>query len=156
MQNRYWISGILVLGIGAGMVGMASANQGKHGPRGFGDVKFETLDLNSDGKISPDELSAQKDARFKLADTNGDGMLSVEEMQAQSRMRSEKRIKRMLEHRDSNADGMLSMQELAKGRDGSKFFKRFDKDGDGSISAEEFAKLKGKWAKRGHGKPASE
>lgn len=169
MKKSYWVAGVLAVVLGAGVVGMANANQngpchkggfGSHGSHsGFGGrggpapVSFETLDADGDGKVTPAEIEAQKTARFKASDTDGDGMLSVEEMIAQGERRESERrvqrVKKMIERLDTDGDGKLSadeVQAMGKGDGGSKgeeMFKRLDTDGDGAISAEEYKARKG-------------
>lgn len=176
MKNSYWIAGVLAVVLGAGVVGVANANQdgpchkgeaGSHGSRGGpAPISFETLDADSDGKVTPAEIEAQKIARFKASDTDGDGMLSAEEMLAQGERaeneRRVQRVKKMIERLDTDGDGKLSaaeVQAMGKGDRGSKgegMFKRLDTDGDGAISAEEYKAHKGprmghKGPRMGHG-----
>jgi len=151
-QKKYWISGLLVLAIGAGAVGVAGAKQRALNTFGFGTPSFEEMDANSDGKLTPDEMKGWKDLRFKKADANNDGMLSADEMSERAKMIADKMVKRIIEHKDSNGDGMLSAQELAAGRKskgamGKRMFSHLDTDGDGAISAKEFAARKGPWGK---------
>merc|ERR1719482_172393 len=81
---------------------------------------FAEADANGDGKATPEEIAAARDAAkdaaadFAAADTDGDGMLSEEEFLAAAR---EKGIP------DDEAMDM---------------FKKLDKDGDGQISGAEF------------------
>ncbi|MCF6317393.1 MAG: calcium-binding protein [Marinosulfonomonas sp.] len=156
---KTWIAGVLVAGLGAGVVGMASAHQG-----GPGQISFETLDTNGDGKLTLAEMAAQKKARFTATDTNGDGMLSADEMLAQGKARMgdrmakrmEPRIGKMIERRDANGDGMLSIGEMEATAKGDLLFERLDANGDGAISAEEYAARKGERGMRRGAKPMSE
>lgn len=159
MKTTYWIAGVLVAGLGAGVVGMASAHQG--GPQR---VSFETLDTDGDGKLTQAEMEVQKKARFTATDTNGDGMLSAEEMLAQGKARAgermakrmEQRIGKMIERRDTNGDGMLSISEMEATAKGDQLFKRLDANGDGAITVEEYAARKGGHGMRRGDKPMSE
>ncbi len=159
MKTTYWIAGVLVVGLGAGVAGMAIAHKG-----GPSQISFETLDTNGDGKLTQAELEAQKTARFTATDTNGDGMLSADEMLAQGKARMgnrmakrmEQRIGKMIERRDTNGDGMLSISEMEAMPKGDQLFKRLDANGDGTITAEEYAARKGGPGMRHNGKPVSE
>ncbi len=138
---------ILVAGVGATQARKAFIEHGMKRP------DFSELDLNKDGKLSKDELASFATARFGEADTNGDGMLSKAEMMAQAQakmtLRAGNRIDRMFSHKDTNNDGLLSPEELRGKFDPAKAFARLDKDGDGVISAQEFAVLQHK--RGGHG-----
>lgn len=114
-------------------------------------ASFEQLDTDSSGSLTQAELAAHGAARFAAADTDGDGFLTAEEMTAAAEGRKakriEKRIERMMEHRDANNDGKLSAEEMAPDEDRvAKMFERADKNEDGSISKEEFEQA----SKRGH------
>ena len=52
---------------------------------------------------------------------------------------------------DTNEDGKLSLEEMASRRDPAKMFKRLDTDGNGTLSAAEFDKMKEHGNKRRHG-----
>merc|ERR1719421_1675126 len=84
------------------------------------EASWKEVDANGDGKATPEEIAAARDAAkdaaadFAAADTDGDGMLSEEEFLAAAR---EKGIP------DDEAVEM---------------FKKLDKDGDGQISGAEF------------------
>lgn len=147
MKAVYLIAGVLAVGV----AGMAAANQG-----GAGRISFKALDTNGDGKITQAEMDASKKARFAASDANGDGMLSADEMAAQGKERMAKRIGRMIAKRDADGDGMLSFAEMGAGRDGNRLFMRVDANGDGAVTAQEFAEAKSKWRARRGGKPVSE
>lgn len=108
---------------------------------------FATLDANSDGQLTLEEMQAAGDARFAEADTNGDGALSPEELQAQiaanATDRAERAATRMLDRLDANDDGLIQREEIAaRGGDrAERMFDRADSDDDGAISAEEFASV---------------
>lgn len=150
MKRALIISALVATAIGVTSVA-ALAKDG--GPRGHGPrINFEEADLNSDGMLTTEEMTAFAKARFDLADTNGDGGLSVEEMTARAQVemqeRFAKRSTRILEHKDTNKDGILSFDEMKPDSDRTeKMFSRLDKDADGAISAEEF-----ETARQGHGK----
>ncbi|MCR8725447.1 EF-hand domain-containing protein [Frigidibacter sp. ROC022] len=122
---------------------------------------WEQLDANADGVVTSDELAAAAKARFDAADTDGDGFISQDEMVAAAEAREAERraarraemAQRMFDRQDDNADGKLSADEMRVARAGEGFLKRFDADGDGSVSKAEYddglAKMAGKMGKRG-------
>ena len=155
---------ILMTALAAGLVGIGSAHA--H-PMHDSDKMFDALDADGNGSLSQQELSNMRQAmakrRFDSADTNGDGRIDKDEFMAQS----EKRAERMFEHMDANSDGTLDATEArppqhakpdgahakhgkdeaahasdAKGPgDHGKrgdLFKKMDRDGNGSVSREEF------------------
>lgn len=135
-----------------GLAGAAAAKEHKHGPQRM----FEHMDLNSDGKITKQEMQDAKAARFAQTDTNGDGFLSAQELTAQAEKmgkakQAEKRVARvakMLEKLDINKDGKLSAEEAAKRGPGvdrmARTFDRLDANKDGAITLEEAKAGKGK------------
>ncbi|MBA83963.1 EF-hand domain-containing protein [Thalassobius sp. S69A] len=144
----------LTAGAGAALAFGKDRMGGHHmGPRGQM-FQFEEVDANSDGKITQDEIAAHFKAKFDAADTDKDGTLSAEEMtaqmQAQQAERMGKRAKHMIVDRDANDDGKLSFEEMQPKKQG-KMFDRLDRDGDGAISAEEFAQMQDRMEKRGFG-----
>lgn len=94
-------------------------------PKMTPDQRFDALDTNKDGKLSPEEFKApvvkrseKADKKFKAMDKNGDGVITKDEVKGN--------VPKQLE----NAD---------------KRFKAMDKNGDGTVSKDEFtAKKKAK------------
>ncbi|KAJ6831495.1 polcalcin Jun o 2 isoform X1 [Iris pallida] len=95
---------------------------------------FDKFDSNGDGKISADELAA-------IFATLGDGQPLTDE-----------ELRRMMEEADSDGDGFISLDEFidlntlqvdptAALEDLRHAFSMFDLDRNGSISAEELAKV---------------
>lgn len=153
MKRAVLMSAVAVLTLSlAGGVALAKEHKmghgGNHGPR----ATFEQLDMNSDGKITPEEMEAHAKARFDAADSDKDGMLSTDEMKAQRMAKDDermtKRMGKMMEKRDANGDGMLSFEEMHTGDRKARMMKHLDADSDGAISAEEFAQMQERGDKR--------
>lgn len=102
--------------------------------------EFDTLDADKDGKITPAEIAAQRQARFTAADANADGKLDADELTAFQTARMAERMAarsaRMLKWLDANGDGALSADEMPDGPSVDRLA-RIDTDGDGAISREE-------------------
>jgi Ca2+-binding EF-hand superfamily protein len=135
-------------------------------------VSFAELDTNNDAQLDAAELKARGAVRFAKLDVNSDGFLSVEELTAAGKERASERAERMLKHLDANEDGKLSAEEMNKrgkghGKKGghkkdgdkagehkeghkdrvAKLIERFDTDGNGTLSEEEFAAASEKMSK---------
>lgn len=133
---------LALVGAVAGSAALAQMGPGLGGP-GRGEMlleMFDGLDADQDGKLSPAELAAHREAMFTAADANNDGLLSKDELAAhQTAMMAERmalRTERMLERRDVNGDGNLSLEEMGKGP-AEAAFSRMDTDGDGMLSKDE-------------------
>ncbi|WP_425102452.1 EF-hand domain-containing protein [Tropicibacter sp. S64] len=138
---------VLILGT-AGMAQARGDDMGRGmGPRGaMMEAWFAKVDADGDGKVTPEEIEAFKQARFTEADTDGDGFLSADEMSAygekmraeREAMRKQARAQAMLDRIDTDKDGKVSAEEAAAmmpGRDG--MLERLDADKDGAVSLKE-------------------
>jgi len=147
MKNMVLIAGLATTMALGGLSAVEAANHkgGEHHGGMRMQHSFEDLDADGDGKITPEEMAGHMQARFEGADSDGDGALSRDELIARMTERQAERMAKyadhMIERHDANADGKLSMDEMRADRQG-KMFKRVDTDGDGAISAEEFAKMR--------------
>jgi len=148
-------------GFGGGSEGVISMNINGSD---IGTTILKTCDLNQDGAASLAELKKVAGACFNLWDTTKDGSLSQDELSVGLRqlfpaplagaqaMRTvngvaqqvpadelptpDKQLtKHILAQADSNKDGLLSLQELGDFLD--KSFSQWDRNGDGSLDAQE-------------------
>lgn len=116
-------------------------------------ANFSQFDTDADGTLSAQEFAAVKMDQqgkrpkfrtFAELDSNGDGVLSEDEYAALKQHRrdhSGKRFNRLtFQERDRNSDGVLAKEEVC-GRLLANFAD-FDKDGNGTLSAEEFAAVR--------------
>lgn len=123
-------------------------------------MNFDQLDANKDGKVTKEELAANRTAKFTEADTDKDGKLSPDEMVAMhEKAEAERKVemaKAMIARIDSDKDGFLSDAELQAMPMMDKMFDRIDENSDGAISSEEMAAMQARVDERmrgeGHGK----
>lgn len=170
----------LVAVVGAAATTAALADRGGpghgRGPGGFGEgfgggpmgampLDFAAIDADGDGKVTRAELDAFRAARAAEVDANGDGLLSAEELRAADLKRAEaratERVERLIAAHDTNGDGQLSAAELALPPAPQGLFDRVDADGDGAITEDEIAAMRGRMAGRhgpmhGMGAPAED
>jgi Ca2+-binding EF-hand superfamily protein len=129
---------ILVSGLATDAMAQMGPDGGDRGPR-LAEM-FASIDTDSDGKVTQEELAAHRAAMFAAADTNGDGALNSDELAARELARFTEnlpdRAARMLERRDDNGDGSLSADEIGEGPM-EDHFARIDTDNDGAISQAE-------------------
>jgi hypothetical protein len=128
-MNRLFLAAMLA---GAGFTAIAvvgpTAAQTAPGPRG---------DANGDGVITHDEAMAQADARFDRMDVNKDGKLTPDEMRPRGPMRGGDMPPPAAA---AATDGTTPPAPAGAGRGmmGERMFARLDTNGDGVIDRSEF------------------
>jgi Ca2+-binding EF-hand superfamily protein len=136
---------------------LTTAAWAEKGPGGMLLERFDSIDADKDGKITPAEMDAHRLAEFAAADTNSDGLLSTEELTQKTLARmaemAAERTTKMIAQLDTNDDGSLSAEEMDE-RVRDRHFARVDRDDDGAISKAEAAEALEHFAQRRkrHGK----
>lgn len=117
-------------------------------------TRFDEIDADQDGKLTMDELQANRLAKLTAADADGDGALTATEF---ATLRPEARAGRMaraFSRMDSDGDGKVLLSDLPMGQGGGEMFTRADTDSDGALSKPEVEAVLAKWA--GHRKGKSQ
>jgi Ca2+-binding EF-hand superfamily protein len=106
------------------------------------DTRFESMDSNGDGKISPDEHAAASAGMFEKMDTNADGKVTAAEMTAAHQNMTGKKAGKgeltaaeKIKIVDTNGDGVLTADEHAAGA--RTMFEKMDTDQDGYLTKTE-------------------
>lgn len=180
MKTQYRITWALVLGLGLSTAALAWGG----GPRGQwleqydtdqdGQMSpaerqaaraahFQTADQNLDGALSLEEWQAirasRQAERFQKMDSNADGLLSAAEFQAGHPGGRADMAANLFGLADSDKNGSLTAAEFAALHDNPqarawRHFSALDANGDGQVTAEEFANAKPPRNGRGrHGGP---
>lgn len=141
--------------IGTAAVATSAAPRGERAA-----ISFTEMDINSDGLLTLEDLTAMRDARFAELDANGDGAVSRDEFAAHAINEAQARGLRRFDQLDVDGDGMLSPDafEARQRSPGPRLIERFDANGDGGLSEDEFdaarermAEMRGRWQGQRHG-----
>ena len=167
MKLRKTTSALAITALAAVLGTVALAQQGPmDAPGPMGPMmleQFAAMDADKDGKVTKEELAANRAAKFTEADADKDGKLSADEMLAMREKaeaaRKAEMAKAMIARIDTDKDGFVSAAEMEAMPMMDKMFDRVDGDGDGAISTEEMEAAKARMAERmgdgegkGHGK----
>lgn len=102
--------------------------------------RFQAMDTDKDGTVTPDEFTAHRAERFKAADKDGDGLLNAEELAAMHEGRGPAtKTQRMVAWLDRDGDGKLSQEEVAGM--GGPMMAMLDRDGNGSVDKIELGRM---------------
>jgi len=104
-------------------------------------------DTNGDGKISLAEINADQARMFTALDVDGDKSMSVEEIRRRGRSLQIFRTTTLFDLLDANGDGKLSVVEIQA--PSQRWFKRYDKNGDGILEADEIPDGRGSGGRGG-------
>ena len=92
-------------------------------------------DVNGDGKVTVGEINADQARIFGAMDVDGDAAMSEAEMKRRGRTLQIFRTTSLFDLLDTNGDGKLSVAEIQA--PSKRWFKRYDKNGDGVMEASE-------------------
>lgn len=100
-------------------------------------ARVAAFDKNKDGKLTLDEVPARARRHFWRADANLDGVLTVAEMQKAGERRLRRRLTFVFFRVDVDKDGKISKNEFIDAA--NRFFRRFDRNHDNTVTREEVA-----------------
>jgi hypothetical protein len=99
---------------------------------------FQKLDTNKDGKVTMAETIAWRDGEFDILDINKDGSLSRDELSA-GKTRFARKVLQNFDLMDANQDQRLSKEEFRAA--GRRRFLMFDANRDNYLNKEEVADM---------------
>ena len=106
----------------------------------------EYFDTSGDGKVTLKEITDDHGRLFGAVDVNGDNALSVDEFRRRGRLFRTFATTSLFDLLDANGDGKLTVEEISD--PSKKWFKRYDKNGDGVMEANELPQRhwrRGRW-----------
>jgi len=127
----------VVLFVGSGVVQAVDGDDDK----GRNSYFIRMFDTNNDGKVTIDEITDDQARLFGAVDVNGDKALSVDEFRRRGRLFRTYSTTTLFDMLDTNGDQKLTLDEISG--PSKRWFKRYDKNGDGAMVSEEFPYGKG-------------
>lgn len=151
MQARtktFLIAGTILGGavVATGVAVAQGGPDGWHGPRGMrGGMMglMEDFDTNKDGKLTQAEIDGVRDQRLRSFDRDGNGQLNLDEYQALWADAMRRRMVRQFQAHDEDGNASITVEEF-RGRLGEAV-RRFDRNGDGELTADEMRSPRGRW-----------
>ncbi|MDP6602972.1 MAG: hypothetical protein QGG17_02120 [Rhodospirillales bacterium] len=129
--------------LGAFVLVLAGAGAEAQGPRA-GDRKnghvegfIKIFDTDGDGLIAGAEITAEQQRLFTASDVDGDGLLSVNEFRRRGRLLQSLNTTTLFDLMDVDGSQTLAGPEVFD--PSSRWFARYDTDGDGKLNANEIA-----------------
>jgi hypothetical protein len=132
-------------GLAMGIAGVCAFSLPSAAVADNSDARFETMDADGDGKISPDEHTAAATRMFDTMDANKDGKVIAAEMDAaHQKLLGKKQVKtakgemsaaEKIKIIDTNGDGMLTQDELSMAA--MAMFEKMDTDQDSFLTKSE-------------------
>lgn len=123
---------LTALGVGA-LANIASADEGGHGWRGrHGGMMqnfMERYDANKDGKVSQEEIDANRTEWFGKFDSDKNGSLTLKEFEALWLEARREEMVREFQKLDPNGDAVIIIEEYKEPL--SRFVADRDRNGDG-------------------------
>lgn len=104
---------------------------------------FARLDVNQDGKLTQDEVPAERWEKLAKADADGDGAVSLDELKAAlAKAGGAKTVdpEAIMKNLDANQDGKLTQGEVPIGL--WERLVKADADGDGALTVDELKSLR--------------
>jgi Ca2+-binding EF-hand superfamily protein len=102
--------------------------------------RFERLDTNRDGKLTADELPAERRDAILRADADKDGAVSFDEFATGPRQFRARRVEVEFKALDADGDGKLTKAEIDAARGKPMLLLIADADKDGAVTKEELAR----------------
>jgi Ca2+-binding EF-hand superfamily protein len=102
--------------------------------------RFERLDTNRDGKLTADELPAERKDAILRADANKDGAVTIDEFAARPRQFLVRRVEVEFKALDADSDSKLTKAEVDAARGKPMLLLIADANKDGVVTKEELAK----------------
>ncbi|WP_208979224.1 EF-hand domain-containing protein [Pseudovibrio axinellae] len=107
---------VLIAGTALAPAAMASPGERGRNAGNMGSQFFSTFDADSDGAVTAAEIETKRNGEFAKADSSGDGTITLEEWKV-----------------------FAADKSNSRGQDRSiRIFQRFDTDGDGQVTRDEF------------------
>ena len=104
-------------------------------------------DTDGDGKITIAEINSDQARMFTALDVNGDKSMSVDEIRRRGRSLQIFRTTTLFDLLDTNGDSKLSVAEIQA--PSKRWFKRYDKNGNGIMEADEIPEAHRRGGRRG-------